>query len=120
MNDCNYCPNCGTKVNKEQDICLNCGCFLKKEEPPRQKSNIDPIAWAVLGFFVPVAGLILFLIWKDSQPEDAKAAGKGALISVIVSAAIGLISILIMFAVIPLAASQAATEMTLIAPLLNL
>ena len=29
-------------------------------------------------------GLILFLVWKDTKPRTAKAAGKGALISVIV------------------------------------
>lgn len=40
--------------------------------------------WAILSFFFPIVGLILFIVWKDSKPKSAKAAGKGALISVIV------------------------------------
>lgn len=40
--------------------------------------------WGALGCCVPVAGLILYLVWKTSKPKTAKAAGIGALISVIV------------------------------------
>jgi len=40
--------------------------------------------YAVLGFFIPVVGLILYLVWKDQTPLRAKSAGKGALIGVIV------------------------------------
>ena len=53
--------------------------------------------WGLLGFCIPIVGLILFLVWKDSNPKTAKAAGVGALISVIIGvlcyifAAIGLI-----------------------------
>ncbi len=28
--------------------------------------------WAVLGFFFPLVGLILLLVWKDSMPLSAK------------------------------------------------
>ena len=40
--------------------------------------------WAVLGFLIPLVGLILYLVWNTSRPADAKAAGKGALIGTIV------------------------------------
>ena len=40
--------------------------------------------WGELGCCVPVGGLILYLVWKTSKPKTAKAAGIGALISVIV------------------------------------
>ena len=39
--------------------------------------------WAVLGFFFPLVGLILFLVWKDSKPLSGKKAGIGALVGVI-------------------------------------
>ena len=39
--------------------------------------------WAILSFFFPIVGLILFIVWKDSKPKSSRAAGKGALISVI-------------------------------------
>ena len=32
---------------------------------------------------IPIAGLILFLVWKDTKPRTAKAAGIGALVCVI-------------------------------------
>lgn len=41
--------------------------------------------WSVLGFFIPLLGLILFLIWKTTNPKSAKAAGIGALVSVILN-----------------------------------
>lgn len=41
--------------------------------------------WGALGCCIPVVGLILFLVWKDTKPRTAKAAGVGALISVIAS-----------------------------------
>ena len=34
---------------------------------------------AALGFFFPLIGLILYLVWKDETPLRAKSAGKGAL-----------------------------------------
>lgn len=38
------------------------------------------IGWAVLGFFIPIVGLILFLVWNKTKPQCAKMAGIGALI----------------------------------------
>ncbi len=44
--------------------------------------------WGLLGFLVPVAGLILYLVWKDEKPKTAKAVGKGAIANVVVSFAV--------------------------------
>lgn len=41
--------------------------------------------WGLLGCCIPVVGLVLFLVWKDQKPKTAKAAGIGALVSVILS-----------------------------------
>ncbi len=41
--------------------------------------------WGVLGFFIPLVGLILFLVWKATNPKSAKAAGIGALIGMILN-----------------------------------
>lgn len=56
-----------------------------------QKGNAG---WAVLGFFLPLVGLILWLVWKDNKPGDAKMAGKGALIGVVIEVVIGVIAII--------------------------
>ena len=47
------------------------------------------VGFAVLSFFFPLIGLILYLVWKDSNPLKAKSCGKGALVGVIISAAFG-------------------------------
>lgn len=55
-----------------------------------QGTNAAPVndkggfLWGLLGCCVPIAGLILFLVWKDQKPKTAKAAGIGALVCVIV------------------------------------
>lgn len=38
------------------------------------------IGWAILGFFIPIVGLVLFLVWKNTKPNCAKMAGIGALV----------------------------------------
>lgn len=48
--------------------------------------------WAVLGFFFPLIGLILYLVWYDDRRERANLAGKGALIGVIVNVCFGILA----------------------------
>lgn len=31
--------------------------------------------WGLLGCCIPIVGLVLFLVWKDTKPKTAKAAG---------------------------------------------
>ena len=40
--------------------------------------------WGILGFFIPLAGLILFLVWRTSLPKSSTGAGIGALVAVII------------------------------------
>ena len=42
------------------------------------------LLWGLLGCCIPIVGLILFLVWKDTKPKTAKAAGIGALVCVVV------------------------------------
>lgn len=51
--------------------------------------------WGLLGCCIPIVGLVLFLVWKDNKPKTAKAAGIGALVSVIVSVLYYIIAIVI-------------------------
>ena len=87
-----YCQKCGNELMDEAVVCPKCGCAQGKSVTGDDSNNIG---WAILGFFVPIAGLILYLIWKDSEPLKAKSAGKGALISVIASAVISVVCVII-------------------------
>ena len=76
-----YCKNCGNFVDENAYACSQCGAI--QSNTPATVDN-GGFGWGLLGCCIPVVGLILYLVWKDSKPKTAKAAGKGALISVIV------------------------------------
>ena len=44
-----------------------------------------------MGFFIPIVGLILFLIYEGKKPKRAKSAGKGALIGFITKIVLSII-----------------------------
>lgn len=78
-----YCSKCGKEIMDEAVVCPNCGCSLE-ETKAQNSTDSSSAGWAFLGFCIPIVGLILYLVWKDSMPLRAKSAGKGALISVII------------------------------------
>ena len=54
--------------------------------------------FAVLGFFIPMVGLILYIVWNSTLPFRARSAGKGALAGFITYiVAIITISVLLVF-----------------------
>ena len=70
----------------EAVICPNCGCTTAPATKAVSPANDAPnTGFAVLGFFIPLVGLILYLMNKDTMPLKAKSAGKGALIGFCVS-----------------------------------
>lgn len=75
-----YCWNCGEEIDKNAVVCVSCGA-AQTELKVAQKDN-GGLLWGLLGFFIPIVGLILYLVWKDEKPKTAKAAGLGAVISV--------------------------------------
>ncbi len=92
-----YCKTCGKEVNDNAEICPHCGCRLKGVSV--REEDAKSVGFGVLGFFFPLIGLILYLVWKDQYPLRAKSTGKGALIGVIVEVAIYIIVIAISVAV---------------------
>ncbi len=77
-----YCSKCGKEIMDEAVVCVNCGCAVENAATKAVSTqDTGSAGWAVLGFFIPLAGLILYLIWKNTRPMDAKKAGMGALVS---------------------------------------
>ena len=85
-----FCKKCGKEVLDEAVICVHCGCSLEEKKVVAE-DDAPSTGMAVLGFFIPLAGFIIWLINKDSKPLMAKSAGKGALIGFIVSMAFSII-----------------------------
>lgn len=77
-----YCKNCGNPIDDRAVICPACG--VSQETKPAVTDN-GGFGWGLLGCCIPIVGLILFLVWKDTKPKTAKSAGTGALVSVIIS-----------------------------------
>jgi heme/copper-type cytochrome/quinol oxidase subunit 2 len=80
-----YCSNCGQEIKAGADICLSCGKIVGGQNKVASSSDTGGLMWTVLGFFLPLIGLILYFVWKTEQPKNAASAGKGALIGVVVS-----------------------------------
>lgn len=76
-----YCRKCGREIDDEAVVCPFCGVSQKPQSETVDKGGF---LWGLLGCCIPVVGLILFLVWKDSKPKTAKAAGIGALVAVII------------------------------------
>ncbi|MBN2541145.1 MAG: zinc-ribbon domain-containing protein [Bacilli bacterium] len=79
-----YCTNCGHEISDEAVVCPNCGVPQKKVKATAS-NDTGSIGWGILGFCIPLVGLILYLVWKDTQPNNAKTAGTGALIGFILN-----------------------------------
>lgn len=89
MKNCKYC---GTPMDEDAIFCQSCGANQNvagaTDRGPELNSNVvsgdrsgSLIGWTILGFIIPLAALILYVLWKDSEPEKALAAGKGGLMS---------------------------------------
>ena len=85
-----FCRNCGAEIDENAFVCPKCGVrtSVTKSVAVEDAPNIG---FAFLGFFFPVIGLILWLLWKDTTPLKAKSCGKGALASAIVSVVVGIL-----------------------------
>lgn len=94
-----YCPGCGKEILPNADVCLGCGRSVSAMREKQEDVNASA-GWWWLGFLVPLAGLILWIIWNDSAPNKAKKAGMGALIGVIVSVALVILFYILWFALI--------------------
>lgn len=97
-----YCKECGTEMDDNAVFCPKCGfkqqesmekpTFISEPYPPYNNPTPVPVntdsgsfGWSILGCCIPLAGLILFLVWKDQKPRNAKMAGIGALVSILLT-----------------------------------
>lgn len=77
-----FCKNCGKEIDDKAVICPHCG--VPQTTQPQVVDN-GGFGWGLLGCCIPIVGLILFLVWKDTKPKTAKAAIIGAIVGVVIS-----------------------------------
>lgn len=74
-----FCKNCGNVIDEKSLYCSNCGTRFETVQKQNFPDDRSGFGFAILGFFIPIVGLILFLIYEGKKPKRAKSAGKGAL-----------------------------------------
>lgn len=80
-----YCSKCGKEMEENANFCVHCGGAIEiycgeKQDTVKDKPSG---AMALLGFFFPFVGLILFLSLHGTRPEKARSARKGFLFGLI-------------------------------------
>lgn len=85
-----YCKKCGSMIDEDSKFCRYCGAKTEKDITENNGDSAS-LGFAILGFFIPIAGLILFIIYEKNKPKRAKSAGKGALAGFITKVVLGII-----------------------------
>lgn len=93
-----YCTHCGKELSDLAAICVGCGKPVKNLKTSANDSN--SVGWWFLGFFFPLVGLVLWLVWTGNYPLKAKKLGWGTLIGFIVSAVLVALFYIVYFALI--------------------
>lgn len=90
-----YCKNCGRTVDATSSYCNNCGARIDNKPNADVSEDSSSFGFAILGFFIPIVGLIFFLIYEGKKPKRAKSAGKGALIGFITKIVLSIIFVIL-------------------------
>ena len=90
-----YCKNCGRPVDDTSSYCNNCGARIDNKPNADASEDSLSLGFAIFGFFIPIVGLILFLIYEEKKPKRAKSAVKGALIGFITEIVLAIILVIL-------------------------
>lgn len=90
-----YCKHCGRIVDDNSNFCNNCGMRFDNRQNFNDIDDSSSVGFAILGFFIPLVGLILFLVYESKRPKRAKSAGIGALIGFITKIVISIVCVIL-------------------------
>lgn len=83
-----FCSRCGKEIFDEAIVCPHCGVSAKNQVEADDAPN--PL-FNVLSFFIPIVGLILYLVYEKRFPQKDKSAGKWALIGLCAEIAVSIV-----------------------------
>lgn len=81
-------------------------------------SEGSTVGWGILGFFIPIVGFILWLIWKDEHPARAKSAGIGCLVSICLGVVGVIVYVVLVFVILGIGVGAYASMLPLLATLI--
>lgn len=95
-----YCYQCGKQLEDEVKFCPYCGAQIDAhtqnqsgeyrpidqnyQSPYPKQDDESSFGYALLSFFVPIVGLVLYLIWNKEYPLRAKSCIKGFIANIVV------------------------------------
>ena len=88
-----YCSNCGSQISDQERICNFCGAPTSQPNRP-VVNDAGGFGWGLLGFCIPIVGLVLFLVWNQERPNTARALITGAIIGFILEFAMGILLVM--------------------------
>lgn len=75
-----YCKNCGAEIDDNAVICVKCGVPVSGNKRNVNQSDEGASGGlALVCFFFPLIGLILYCIWNNDYPTKSSDCGKFAL-----------------------------------------
>ncbi len=77
-----FCKNCGKEIDEKAIICPHCG--VAQNSTPGVVDN-GGLGYTLLSCCIPIIGLILWLVWKDTKPVTSKACAKGTIIGFVIT-----------------------------------
>lgn len=98
-----YCTHCGNKCDPLAVICVRCGMPFTNIQGKIPAADDKPSGGLkFLCFFIPILGLILYLVNMNDKPVSAKAYGKTALAGFIVGIILYILLIVAVFIIFPI------------------
>ena len=91
-----FCKNCGKEIDNNVVSCPYCNEYITPVNNPTNPPDSGSTGWGFLGCCIPLAGLVLYLTWKDTKPLCAKKAGIGAAIGFVAYILISIILFIFM------------------------
>lgn len=76
------CRRCSASIPKGTEMCPECGAQQIVRESLDRRIPDGNIAWGLIGFLMPVIGIVLWIAWRRDRPTDSKLSGQGALLCI--------------------------------------
>ena len=85
-----YCAKCGKEIMDEAVICPGCGCPVagKSIQQAGAEEDVANGILNIVGFLLPIVGLILFCVMIGKTPNKAKQIGIFSLVGFLINAVV--------------------------------
>lgn len=67
-----YCRNCGKSIDKNSNVCPECGYHLSKGN--QNNDSVENFFIYLVSLFIPLVGIIIWMVTKEESPNRARTA----------------------------------------------